>query len=1206
MPRPRSTIRRADVDVMVASGGIRRRVALNVRPDAGVTAADVAAAVGLAPAPQLWIDGWPFGASHRADELPLRIGAELSGEPPLGGPMGSTIGGCWATHRTGLRPFHRSPRRDLHEPPGPLVLPERRIASGTKPTFSWSAVAVPMVVAIPMMVFFGPRFAMFAAFGPLIAVGSWLEGRRRNRVEQREVARENAAAAQVVDDLVTAAAESFVLARRSRTPVEAALQCAAADADAHLWRRTLDHVDHGTVHFGAGKLWWAPSLATDDGHWPQTRARLLEAPVECTLRPGFIVGVVGDSASGAAFVRWIVAQLVVDHGPSTLRVEVRAREGRRHGWSWASWLPHTDEGPGGTGQSGDSLVVGVIDGIDQLRGRNAGGRSLLHSSAALLVLVDHEDQLPANTHLVVRAQRDGGAVVRSRVADPADEARPHSVQMLGGLSEGAALDLARRLASLDDPDACRLDAGLPSLVALSSILEMPEPTPASMATRWGQARRHTLQVVLGADEHGPVEIDLVADGPHALIGGTTGSGKSELLRSLVCALAANYDPAAVNLVLIDYKGGSAFDVCADLPHVVGVVTDLDEGMAARALRCLRAELHYRESILRSVGAESMLAPEANEAGLARLVVVIDEFATLAADLPDFLDALIGIAQRGRSLGVHLVLATQRPSGSVRADIRANTSIRIALRVADVADSTDIIDAPDALHIDRRFPGRAIVRLGPGETIRLQGAIVTATTPEVGNVAVEAHPVLERESAPNDEPAWRDIDRLVEAAVLAGGDHAPRVPWPAPLCSDITLDDDGSCGRVDEPDDQRQVPLVLSDPLVPVGLFGGDGLALLAVLAGWFSACPSLQVQVIAATSHGEALASVPGVGTVAAVVDAVRVKRLLEVLNARVAASDRSDGPVVLVIDDLDAIVRSDGREHLETIERIAASGARADVGLLVGGAGVASGLVRLQSIFGQRFDLVAGRRGTNAAGDEVVFASVEVGQLIDRSRPGLVPALVIPEAMAHPTSDGLGGPVVVSSSVVRVVVGQSTTTLEPAYLDVVSGGCALVAGPVGEECGALLELLVEQLVDTRPTVVVGGIKAPDDARVERYDDLVDALDQSGPNAVVVVDDVTLLSDATGAIAEALARPGRPALIAGARYGRLRSAFGHWSHEVRSGRSGVLVRPDVLDPELLAAVGRIGADVRLAGRGVVVNDGVMESASLVRPARHRSSGWRAA
>ena len=203
-----------------------------------------------------------------------------------------------------------------------------------------------------------------------------------------------------------------------------------------------------------------------------------------------------------------------------------------------------------------------------------------------------------------------------------------------------------------------------------------------------------------SDRNGPLVLDLVADGPHLLVGGTTGSGKSELLRSMVAGLALSADPAHLAFVLIDYKGGAAFDRCAEMPHVAGMVTDLDDRLAERALVCLEAELRHREERLRAAGAEDLAAFRARtgHAGgdpLPRLVVVVDEFATLAAELPEFLRSLVGIAQRGRSLGVHMVLATQRPAGVVTDDIRANTTCRIALRVTDRHDSNDVIDSPDA-------------------------------------------------------------------------------------------------------------------------------------------------------------------------------------------------------------------------------------------------------------------------------------------------------------------------------------------------------------------------------------------------------------------------------------------------------------------------------------------------------------------------------
>ena len=236
---------------------------------------------------------------------------------------------------------------------------------------------------------------------------------------------------------------------------------------------------------------------------------------------------------------------------------------------------------------------------------------------------------------------------------------------------------------------------------------------------------------------GPVVVDLAVDGPHALVAGTTGAGKSELLQTLVCSLALANRPDELTFLLVDYKGGAAFRGCAGLPHVVGVVTDLDGHLTTRALTSLTAELRRRERLLAAEGVSSLEAYQrlrASQPALSavpRLVIVIDEFRVLAEELPDFVHGLVRLAAVGRSLGVHLVLATQRPGGIVSADIRANVSLRIALRVRDRTDSVDVLDAPDAASIDASTPGRASLRGATTPLTRFQSARVTGGPGEGG-------------------------------------------------------------------------------------------------------------------------------------------------------------------------------------------------------------------------------------------------------------------------------------------------------------------------------------------------------------------------------------------------------------------------------------------------------------------------------------------
>lgn len=253
------------------------------------------------------------------------------------------------------------------------------------------------------------------------------------------------------------------------------------------------------------------------------------------------------------------------------------------------------------------------------------------------------------------------------------------------------------------------------------LTEITGPLSArAIRERWrpagpGGAR---LPAVLGVGPRGPVEADLVTDGPHALLAGTTGAGKSELLTAWLMQLVLAAPPERLCLVLVDYKGGAAFGPLRDLPHTAGVLTDLDPAATARALSSLEAELRRRERLLAAHGArdlgelERRRASDPASGSLARevpprLLIAVDEFATLAGQHSDVLDALVRVAAQGRSLGVHLILATQRPAGAVSPAMRANTTIRACLRVLDPADSRDVL-GHDGAALLPRHPGRVIV------------------------------------------------------------------------------------------------------------------------------------------------------------------------------------------------------------------------------------------------------------------------------------------------------------------------------------------------------------------------------------------------------------------------------------------------------------------------------------------------------------------
>ncbi|MEP6986657.1 MAG: FtsK/SpoIIIE domain-containing protein, partial [Chloroflexota bacterium] len=212
-------------------------------------------------------------------------------------------------------------------------------------------------------------------------------------------------------------------------------------------------------------------------------------------------------------------------------------------------------------------------------------------------------------------------------------------------------------------------------------------------------------------------------GPHGVLAGTTGAGKSELLQTMICALAVEHDPRLVNFLLIDFKGGSAFNIFADLPHTVGMITNLDGTLIERALEALKAETRSRQQFLKKMNVRDITQyhrfhsrsmsqiEDAAYHPLPHLFVIVDEFAQLAREMPDFMRELVRTAQVGRSLGLHLILGTQSPMDVITDEMNANLQFRICLRVQNIESSRAMIRRPDAAYLPIGWPGRGYFQVG---------------------------------------------------------------------------------------------------------------------------------------------------------------------------------------------------------------------------------------------------------------------------------------------------------------------------------------------------------------------------------------------------------------------------------------------------------------------------------------------------------------
>ena len=862
----------------------------------------------------------------------------------------------------------------MNAPPERIAAPEPP-SPATPHGFPVLATIAPVVASVALWLLTQSVFALlFAVLGPVVAVSSLADGRIQSRRRLRRERARFAADAVAVESDIDAAHDRERAWADARAP--SAITLVEGDWPvAEYWRggsvggRVGDGVGGGEpaglrgappvpVRLGRGDR---PSTVELDGASGARRsdvptrtglellrrrgATLRDAPVVVDAALG--IGIVGAPVLAHALARAVVVQLAATLPPTGISIGLDAESRHRARWRWLSALPHGRHGggaPDSEGEAGGGDVAGgdaVVDvaAVDDAGGGDAGGAE----SGAATVVTFHADAAAHSIALVAVAAEPSGLPASSRIVV---EVRGGAVRLLqqpgGGMPGEGNAELRGELVS--EAQARRWAASLAALAERTGVSASSTDPPDSVA--FGELAipvSRPLDCAVARTAGGVLRLDLVAQGPHAVVGGTTGSGKSELLVAWVLAMAAAHPPRDLSVLLVDFKGGSAFASLEALPHCVGVITDLDDATALRALESLAAELRRRELHLAEHRARSVDELEGG-GRLPRLVIVVDEFAAMVAGFPDLHALFSDIAARGRSLGVHLVLCTQRPAGVIRDAVLANSALRISLRVNNRSDSTAVIgsDAAAALPASRR--GRALVSADGEEPLAAQFPLVTRD--DIARVAGSwAHDDY-RAHRP-----WRDpLPPVVRASEL------PRHLGPA--------DSGIPFGLADDPSRQSQ-PLACYRPtehgnLLVVGGSGSGKTTLLATIAAAAPAALLLSADIERAWDA------------------------LVELVGAAPAAAARHAAPAshrLLLIDDLDVLLSRFPEDYeaavLGMLARVLREGPARSLRCVVGAQRLTPQLHAIAALCGSRLLLRLPNR------QEHVIAGGEASRYVDRARPG-------------------------------------------------------------------------------------------------------------------------------------------------------------------------------------------------------------------------------
>ena len=904
----------------------------------------------------------------------------------------------------------RPPRRPAPElPSGQVVLdppPEVPGAAGGGRMMAQSAMMVPMLASSAAMALMfsggssGPMRWVVGGMMGLSGLGMLAMGMAGNGGGRREMA-------QARRGYLRHLAQHRVRVSRTAQQQRETLHYLHPDpeelwslaAGYRLWERRRDDADFGVARIGLGPQGLAtplvppatqpleslePLSALALRRFLTTYTSLSDLPAAMAVNGFARVYVRGEPDRTRALVRALLGQLVTFHAPDDLRVAACVDPGRRDEWDWLKWLPHAQHPDKADAVGKVRLVAPSVPALEAILDDVVADRPRFDPSAPgafagpQIVLVLDGGDVTGSDHLVAGGGVEGVTVIdlsgrppraldRSAVVLEVDDTGQLRSRTMDGAADlgradgmelAAAEALARQLAPLRLSAVGRGEQPLSVELGLAELLEIGDPYGFDPATTWlPRPNRERLRVRFGVrPDGGPIDLDLKESaqdgmGPHGLLIGATGSGKSELLRTLVLGLALTHPSNSLNFVLVDFKGGATFTTLDRLPHSSAVITNLADELPLvdRMTDALNGELLRRQELLRRAGNFASLRDyeKARAAGapleeLPTLLVICDEFSELLTAKPDFIDMFVQIGRLGRSLGVHLLLASQRLEEGRLRGLDTHLSYRIGLRTFSAVESRVVLGVGDAFELPRA-PGHGYLKVGTDPMTRFRAAYVSGVHRRAEVAAADgtgraAGDLLEYgcdylapaavdtvdtgEAAPaEDEDAVGESLLDILVGRLEGRGKPAHQVWLPPLKDPVTLDqllppigpdpDRGHTvlgdttlrgalravvGVVDRPLEQRRDPLVIDlagsagHVVVVGGPQSGKSTALRTMITSLAVTHTPLEAQFYCLDFGGGALGALrglPHVGGVASRQDPSAVRRTVaevrQVLLAREA-----------------------------------------------------------------------------------------------------------------------------------------------------------------------------------------------------------------------------------------------------------------------------------------------------------------------------------